>query len=271
VSLSLLTAESNISVMRILHIFSMAGVAEMLCEGDDQVLQLEQFDSMGFAEHYKATKRYEDVKKLIKDAVMIEHLFNKIIIHDFQEYKYLFPKGKITLYFHGSKLRGMDETELSQVREYPCIVSTPDLLDILPEALYLPVPVDLELFGAEQFGDDTIKEAWICMNRKHDQDIIEPIIKAKYPKAEYLPRTKDTQIDYEDMPMFLSQYTDYVDWKFTYDKPLPLTINATSCTGLQALAVGCRVWDHNGIKLSRNLLVIHDKKRIQKMFRKELE
>ncbi len=257
--------------MRILHIFSMAGVAEMLCEGDDQVLQLEQFDSMGFAEYYGVTKRYEDVNKLIKDAVLIEHLFNRIVIHDFHEYKDRFPKDKIVLYFHGSKLRGMDEVELTQVQQYPCIVSTPDLLDIIPNALYLPVPVDLELFNAEQFGPEPIKESWICMNRKYNQDYIEPLIKAKYPKVEYLPRTRDTQIEYEDMPMFLSQYTDYVDWKFTYDKPIPLSIDATSCTGLQALAVGCIVWDHNGMQLSRNLLVIHDKKRIQKMFRKEIE
>lgn len=253
--------------MKVLHIFSMAGVAEMLCEPGDTVLQLDQFDTMGFAEHYGVTARHKDLLALINNAEQIESEYDKIIIHDFQEYKQYFAKDKVILFFHGSKLRSMDEVELTQVRQYPCIVSTPDLLDILPNATYLPTPVDLELF--EHFvstGDD---DTWLCMNREYQRDIIEPKIREKYPKIEYMSR-KDNIINYEDMPAHLSQYDNYVDWKFTYDKPVPKSISAASCTGIQALAVGLNVFDHNGMKLERNLLAIHDSKRIRQRFREEI-
>ena len=246
----------------------MAGVAEMLCQEDDQVLQLDQLDSMGFAEHYEVTKRYEVLQKLISDAEGMERLFNKIVIHDYHEFKDRFPKDKVILYFHGSKLRKMPEIELEQVRQYPCFVTTPDLLDILPHATYLPAPVDLELFA--HFTSTEDNDEWLCMNRSYQQEEIEPLIKAKYPKVEYLVRSTKTLIQYEDMPDFLSQYDNYVDWKFTYDKPIPKTVPHPSCTGIQALAVGCKVYDHNGTVLNRNLLVIHDKKRISKRFREEI-
>ena len=49
--------------MRILHLFSMAGVAEIMCKygAGDKVLQLEQFDTMGFYEHYGVTETFKDL------------------------------------------------------------------------------------------------------------------------------------------------------------------------------------------------------------------
>lgn len=247
----------------------MAGVAEMLCEGDDLVFQLDQLDTMGFADHYEVTDKFEDLHDLLNKAESYEPNMDKIIIHDYHEFKDRFPKDKVILYFHGSKLRSMDEVELTQVKQYPCIVSTSDLLDILPNALYLPVPVDLELF--EHFTSTGDNDEWLCMNREYQRDLIEPKIREKFPKIEYLSRTSKTLIQYDDMPDFLSQYDNYVDWKFTYDKPIPKTVPHPSCTGLQALAVGCTVYDHNGTVLNRTLLAIHDRKRIRQRFKEEIE
>ncbi len=68
------------------------------------------------------------------------------------------------------------------------------------------------------------------------------------------------------MPQYLSQYENYVDWKFDYSKPEPKSISASSCTAIQALSCGCRVWDKDGLELSPMLLLLHDSKIVTKKF-----
>ena len=249
----------------------MAGVAEMLCDEDDKVLQLEQFDPFGFDKYYGRTETISSLPKLIKRALEIYHDYDKIVIHDFEEFKNLFPKNKVILFFHGTKLRNMPEEQREGLADFRCYVSTSDLLDYIHTATYLPVPVDLELFANDNGTEFEIekKGSWLCINRTYQQEFIEPAIRARYPEIEYYERSAGNIIDYEDMPNFLDQYTDYVDWKFGYEKLEPKTTPVPSCTGLQALSVGCRVWDHNGMQLSRHLLVIHDRNRVREKFRNE--
>ena len=72
------------------------------------------------------------------------------------------------------------------------------------------------------------------------------------------------------MPEYLVQYSDYVDWKFDYSHP-PKTLPHPSCTGLQALALGLDVHDKDGLLLDRNLLIVHDAKRVTERFLKEYD
>ena len=118
--------------VRILHLFSMAGVAEIMCKygAGDKVLQLEQFDTFGFHEYYGVTELFKDLQSLIKRAEYIQTNYDKIVIHDYSEFKLNFPKSKVVLVFHGSKLRGLNEKELETVKEYPCYVTTSGLFDI---------------------------------------------------------------------------------------------------------------------------------------------
>ena len=130
--------------MRILHLFSMAGVAEIMCKygAGDKVLQLEQFDIMGFNEYYGVTEMFPDLQSLIKRAEEIQANYDKIVIHDYSEFKQNFPKDKVILIFHGSKLRSLSGPELESVKQYPCFVTTSDLFNILPFAKHLPAPYD---------------------------------------------------------------------------------------------------------------------------------
>lgn len=249
--------------MRFLHVFSMAGVAEMMCKygAGDKVLQLEQFDAFGFGEFYGVTEIFKDPNILLRRAEQLEPEYDKIIIHDFSEFKHSFPKSKVIFIFHGTKLRQMDEVEREAVKQYPCYVTTSDLLEILPGAGYLPNPVDLDHFKQEERG-----VGWICINRSYQREHIEKNIKERYPETFYYERNANNLIEYEDMPMFLSQYANYVDWKFTYDKPIPKSLPDPSCTGLQALALGLDVYDRNGYKLDRSLLLVHSAQRITEKF-----
>ncbi len=252
--------------MRILHLFSMAGVAEIMCKygAGDKVLQLEQFDTMGFNEYYGVTEMFPDLQSLIKRASQIHTNYDKIVIHDYSEFKQNFPKHKVILVFHGSKLRSLNGSELESVKQYPCFITTSDLFDILPFAKHLPAPYDKELFKKDVEG-----YGWITINRSYQKDFIENKIKEKYPDTFYYERTIGNIIRYEDMPDFLSQYKDYVDWKFTTDT-IPKSLPDPSCTGIQALALGLTVHDKNGCTLSPHLLLIHDPKLVVDRFINEI-
>ena len=248
--------------MRILHLFSMAGVAEIMCHygAGDKVLQLEQFDTMGFGEYYGVTETFKDLQSLIKRAEDIQTSYDKIVIHDYSEFKLNFPKNKVVLIFHGSKLRSMQQTEVEAVKQYPCFVTTSDLLEKLPFATHLPAPCDRQLFKTDVEG-----YGWIAINRSYQRDIVEKRIREKYPDIQYYERNANSIIRYEDMPDFLSQYKDYVDWKFTTDAE-PVSLPDPSCTGIQALSLGLTVHDKDGGTLSPHLLLIHDAKRVCERF-----
>lgn len=270
-TIGLLTTNSHLNVVKALHIFSMAGVAEILCKygAGDKVLQLDQLDSFGFAEFYGVTERFKSLQELVKRAEELEPDYDKIIIHDYSEFRQYFPSEKIVFIFHGTKLRQMHEIERAAVQTYPCFVTTPDLMEYLPNAVYLPAPVDLEHFTLTKFEPAT-SNLWICINRSYQRDYIEKSIKDKYPEIEYYERNSKNTIDYSDMPHFLEQYDHYVDWKFTYDKPEPITVPVLSTTGLQAMAVGCTVHDSNGTVNDPILLTIHNARLVAQRFVNEI-
>ena len=57
----------------------MAGVAEIMCKygAGDKVLQLEQFDTMGFHEYYGVTETFKDLQSLVKRAEDIQTSYTR--------------------------------------------------------------------------------------------------------------------------------------------------------------------------------------------------
>ena len=256
---------------RFLHIFSMAGVAEMMCKygAGDAVLQLDSLDPFGFAEHYGVTQRFEDVTSLINEATAIADDYDRIIIHDFAEFAIHFTPSKVILIFHGSKLRSMSQADREKYAKFPHYITTQDLWDHMPNATYLPNPVDLELFLDDKY-EEIEPRTYLCINRSNSRKEIEATIRQRYPDIEYFERTSKEFVRYTDMPEYLVQYSDYVDWKFDYSHP-PKTLPHPSCTGLQALALGLDVHDKDGLLLDRNLLIVHDAKRVTERFIKDYD
>jgi len=259
-----------------LHVFSIAGVGEMMCKygAGDKVLQLESLDTFGFGDFYGVTETFPNTGELILRAIKLAPEYDHIIVHDYPEMIKDIPEHKLIYIFHGSKLRGMSQSDRDYIAQtgIPVYVTTVDLMELIPST-YLPNPVDLE-----HFVDDTGTEFevlkngnWFCINRSYQRDFIEKKIREKYPKVEYYERNKDSIIQYEDMPGFLEQHSNYVDWKFTYDKPEPNSLPDLSCTGLQAMAVGCTVHNGNGEVTDRKLLAIHDAKRVTQRFLKDFD
>jgi len=123
------------------------------------------------------------------------------------------------------------------------LVSTPDLLSILPNAEYLPTPVDVEHFSKDnaviinKFNDNalTIKtqtgniEKALQYCKENNIDL----------KIDIFDRTKMPML-YEDIPNLLKKYKVYVDIRVVNDKIL----ESLSKTALESLACGLKVLNY---------------------------
>ena len=247
----------------------MAGVAEILSRKGDQVLQLNSLDHFGFGRHYGNTLYFDDPELLIEHAKNIMHLFDKIVVHDFNEVLSDFPKRKTFIYFHGSKLRSLTIDLRNKVREECCgvFLSTPNLLPYIPEGQVIPQPVDFELF--RELNLDRDKE-YYSISRGYQGEYIKNEILKTYPKCHVVDRSRN-HIAYRAMPYLLNEVENYVDMKFDYSKPNPIPLYDPSITAFQAMLCGCKVWGHDYKLLSKSLLKDHDSRNIIEDFHRCLE
>jgi len=245
--------------MKVLHIGSVAGVAEMLCGKDDIVLQLKIADKFGFGQYYGKTILFDDPEELLKTALEYEFNYDRVVIHDDVEFYTEFHNP--VMYWHGSKLRKMGEWD------EPCIVSTPDLLQYTRLGHHLEAPVDLELFKPMAV---TIEREWFCITRGYQYRQVRELIKKQYPSCDIINRA-EFNVKYDKMPLVLNLVRNYVDCKYDYSKPEPKPIYSNSTTAIQAIACGCTVYTHDDKILPNTLLKVHDRKVVMVRFKKCLE
>ena len=123
------------------------------------------------------------------------------------------------------------------------LVSTPDLLSLLPYAKYLPNPVDVDHFSKD---DITINKV-----NKNNALIIKTEIGNSEKVLEYCKKNNiDLKIDvfdrtkspllYEEIPNFLKKYNIYVDIRIVNDKIL----ENLSKTALESLSCGVKVLNY---------------------------
>lgn len=259
--------------MNILHFSSMAGVSEILAMESNKlghksfVIQKTDLDPFGFGKYYGNTIYINAIDKYVELLFESSRKSDVVIVHDWIEFLDEIDCDNIYVYFHGTKLRGLPDHQLEIIRTKVkgIFLSTPDLLDKCPYGIVIPQPVDLDLFY--DYGQDRSFNQ-LTINRAYQRDLIEPVIKEKFPNCVYYERSTSPNhlIPYEQMPDMLNRWKEYVDWKFTYDKPTPKTVNAYSTTALQAIACGCKVYNHKGNLLPKSLLQKHDSKVVVKEF-----
>lgn len=153
------------------------------------------------------------------------------------------------------------------------LVSTPDLLLLLPYAKYLPNPVDVDHFSK----DDTIHNKVNNNNNNNaltikttSGDIQKTLLYCKENninlKIDVLDRTT-TPILYEEIPNFLKKYNIYIDIRIVNDKIL----ENFSKTALESLSCGLKVLNykleyidrlpsiHNPVNVTKELENIYNK------------
>ena len=150
------------------------------------------------------------------------------------------------------------------------LVSTPDLLVLLPHAKYLPNPVDVDHFSKDDINHNKVNNNNALTINTTSGDIKKTLLYCKENnvnlKIDVLDRTK-TPILYEQIPNFLKKYNVYVDIRIVNDKIL----ENFSKTALESLSCGLKVLNykleyierlpeiHNPVNVTHELENIYNK------------
>ena len=123
------------------------------------------------------------------------------------------------------------------------LVSTQDLLLLLPHAKYLPNPVDVEHFSKDDTKHNKVNNNNALTMKTESVDIQKTLLYCKENNInlniEIFDCTK-TPLLHAEIPNFLKKYDIYVDIKIVNDK----IIESLSKTGLESLACGLRVLNY---------------------------
>lgn len=144
--------------MRILHVWDQSGVASILAKyqrrlgHESIVIKRKGFDKYGIMQRYPCLLFKGSAKEFY--TFVLSHSTKYDIAHVHSLYNIvpllkLRRRMPIVMHFHGSEVRGKRFNLLFELVVRfadKVLVSTPDLLSLLPEAEWLPNPVDTELF-----------------------------------------------------------------------------------------------------------------------------
>ena len=150
------------------------------------------------------------------------------------------------------------------------LVSTPDLLTLLPYAKYLPNPVDVDHFSKDNTTHNHVnkKNALIIKTEIGNSEKVLDYCKNNNIdlKIDVFDRTKSPLL-YEEIPNFLKKYNIYIDIRIANDKIL----ENLSKTALESLACGLKVLNykleyldklpemHNPVNVANQLENIYNK------------
>lgn len=245
--------------MRVLHVWNTAGVASVIAKFQQKilgwytnVLVMEKFDPYGLTTYGTIVKgpKYLFVAKVLAEA----RKYDILHIHDFDKIvpliKRIYPRKKIVLHYHGSRIRGKwNERKKYWSKANAILVSTKDLLHGAPsDAVHLPNPVDTDLFKPLNLKREKKGLVIVKTGRKH---MWKRLVKHADELAEKLGLeydviiADDTPIPYKEMPIILNSYEYFMDLPHGYTEA-DFLINEISKTGLEALACKTKVITWNG-------------------------
>lgn len=151
------------------------------------------------------------------------------------------PGKRIVLHHHGDNLRHIDPAlrERHEMHADKVLVSTPDLREYGGHE-WVPNPVDTDLFAPRAPRRNGRAVYFIIRDEPRDTKL--HLLRQGGVRLDHdLHDINERPVPYTGMPEFLAGYEYYIDIKWL---PIGKVMAALSTTGLQALAVGCKVVDH---------------------------
>lgn len=238
----------------VLHIWSTAGIGAILAYGlrrkgwKSHCTVRSGYDPFFISQHYGCETRNETGAQFTEYALLKAKSFDIVHVHALPKliplFRKMYPKKKLILHYHGSDLsNNTNPVQIKKLQSFAnkVIVSTPDLLEFEPNAIYLPNPIDTELFTNKSNWDANL---YISSRYLIDEKVKE--IAASFGVNQYFTIDREKQITkYKDMPSLLNGYSLYIDIKPSTWMPVK---DALSTTGLQALACGLQVLTPSGFK-----------------------
>ena len=122
------------------------------------------------------------------------------------------------------------------------LVATSDLLSLLPNAKYLPNPVDVEHFSKDKVSNDKSGNNALTIKTEtgNTRKVLEYLKENDIDlKIDVFDRTKSPLL-HQEIPNLLKKYEIYVDVKIVNDQLL----ESLSKTGLESLACGLKVLNY---------------------------
>ena len=276
---------------------------------ESKVLSFYKFDKFGIFKFYKNYVDVVEQTNFVDYCISEAKDADIIHIHSMEELVIKMRKTfgnskKIILHYHGTDIRGRknsliftlqhmksnaklfavrirNRTRLIKMGYYKSLrtesqklaneilVSTPDLLSLLPKAKYLPNPVDVDHFSKDNVSYDNLDRKALTI-KTESGDIEKTLQYCKENnielKIEIFDRTK-TPLVYERVPNLLKKYKVYVDIRVVNDKIL----ESLSKTALESLACGLKVLNykleyvdklpemHNPVNVIKQLQNIYNK------------
>lgn len=147
-------------ILKVLHVWNVAGVASILATYLRRrgiyanVITRHGFDPYGFSEAYPDVTTTYSVRARRFYTMVVQQAsdYDIIHIHTLDEMAPLVKLCRwkpVVLHYHGSDIRSQGASLKKRVFQWftnRILVSTPDLLEDIPSATYLPNPVDTNLF-----------------------------------------------------------------------------------------------------------------------------
>lgn len=247
-----------------------------------KVLSSYRTDKYGIFKYYKDYVDIVEQNNFVETCISEAKNADIIHIHSLEELvvkirKRLGNSKKIILHYHGTDLRGRKDQNFlnigniktkiillaykiikrlrllqmgyyrslqveSQKLSNNILVSTPDLLSLLPNANYLPNPIDVEHFSKDNISKNKLNNTALTI--KTESGDIEKTLKYLEEnninlKIDIFDRTK-TPLLHEEIPNLLKRYDIYVDIRIVNGKLL----ENYSKTALESLACGLKVLNY---------------------------
>ena len=249
---------------------------------ESKVLSPNKIDKFGILKYYKDYVEIIDPINFLDYCISQAKDADVIHVHSMEEVVVKMRKTfgnskKIILHYHGTDIRGLKnknnpalstmkikakfymrklrnrlrlirmgyyksaKTESQKLADV-ILVSTDDLLSLLPNAKYLPNPVDLDHFSKETNHDSKVNDNALTIKTEtgNTQKVLEYCKENNIDlKIDVFDRTK-TPLLHEQIPNLLKKYNLYVDIKIVNDQLL----ESLSKTGLESLACGLKVLNY---------------------------
>ena len=249
---------------------------------ESKVLSPNRIDKFGILKYYKNYVEIIDPINFLDYSISQAKDADVIHVHSMEEIVVKMRKTfgnskKIILHYHGTDIRGLKnknnpalssmkiktkfymrklrnrlrlirmgyyksaKTESQKLADV-ILVSTDDLLSLLPNAKYLPNPVDLDHFSKETNKDSKVNDNALTIKTEtgNTKKVLEYCKENNIDlKIDVFDRTK-TPLLHEQIPNLLKKYNLYVDIKIVNDQLL----ESLSKTGLESLACGLKVLNY---------------------------
>jgi hypothetical protein len=238
--------------LKILHLFDIAGVSTTLAHYQNklghqaEIYSHSSLDIFRYSELYDQTKLFNHFKVLLAYLLLKVKCFDIIHVHYYDNFvryiKKLYPKKPVVLHYHGSDIRYQKEEE-ERKRNWQeadlVLVSTLDLQRLYPDFVYLPNPVDSDLFTRKNnFIPRTslFLQNHCCSNQA--RELSHELAERKNLQLTIRTREEKT-VNYVNMPSLLEQFEYYIDIRQEPHKKRFL--DPLSLTALQSLKLGSKV------------------------------